>query len=144
MQDPIVCTKVVARDDVAAVCSYYTSIVKSATVAIEEIWNMVKMEAIRVFIARDNENIVGIILSYPHYSTWVAESVVIRTIIAESNHIKVCLFEAVLAEGKERGISRFDLFSKDENTIEVAQMTGFTNLTVSEDWHSYRLSISAS
>ena len=144
MSDSIECIKVVSREEVAAMCSYYTSTVKSATVAIDDIWNMVKMEAIRVFIARYDQKIVGVLLSYPHYSTWVAESVVIRTIIAENNDIKVSLFESVIAEGKERGISRFDLFSKDENTIEVAQKTGFTNLTVSEDWHSYCLTVSAS
>eukprot|EP00116_Pleurobrachia_bachei_P012700 sb/3472962/ len=40
MKDHIVCTKVVDREEVAEMCSYYTSTVTSDTVGIDDIWNL--------------------------------------------------------------------------------------------------------
>ena len=143
LQSNCVYSKATTSEQIEEVADYYEKTSGSTTVAIPALWEAVQEKKIRVFMSRSMEgNTTGVLLSYPHYSTWVGESAVIRTVLADDCEAMRGLFEAVLEEGSSRGVSRFDLFSSDETTIEASLKLGFTNLTKSEDWHCYSLSIS--
>jgi GNAT superfamily N-acetyltransferase len=64
------------------------------------------------FIAENERGVVGFALYYTGYSTWKGRTLYLEDILVNESHrgkgIGALLFEAVMAEAKNRGVKRMD------------------------------------
>ena len=90
----------------------------------------------------NDREIMGFLLFYPHYSTWVGESTVIRNIVAAQQDkliAKELLRETFNMCQKASG--RFDVFTEEEWLKQVLTEMKFVNLSLKEEWDCYSLKI---
>ena len=97
-----------------------------------------------IMCAKDRNNlIVGFLLCYSHYSTWVGESMVIKHVLVKDNvdSIAQLLIDSAINYGKDKAIRRFDVFTSNEFLKGIVTKMNFCNLSSKEQWDCYSLSI---
>ena len=100
---------------------------------------------INILIAKSDSGgqVLGYILFYSHYSTWVGESTVIKHVVTiqQNKSIAKQLVDETLNIGKKFGISRFDVFTDDKWLKQVLHELRFDNLSLKEEWDCYSLHV---
>ena len=132
--DDILITEVIT---LSALGTYNSSLKKA------EIKSLLCDGLINILVARlDNENkVLGFILFYSHYSTWVGESTVIKHLVTfqQNKSIAKQLVNEAFNFCQRLGISRFDVFTDDKWLKQVLQDLQFENLSHREEWDCYSL-----
>ena len=108
-----------------------------------EIRSLLSDGSINILVARsDNgDKVVGFILFYSHYSTWVGESTVIKHLVTFQQNVNIAkqLVNEAFNFCQRLGISRVDVFTDDKWLKQVLQELQFENLSHREEWDCYSL-----
>lgn len=129
-------------DGIMKYCKLYSKFdIHHGTIA--KLEEMVMNNDIVIFYVRDIESncILGVLLSYSHYSTWVGEFLVIRHVIIKGydNSVAQLLFSSIINYGKEKGFKRIDVFTSDETIKNILSKMNFFNLSEKEQWECFSL-----
>ena len=89
-----------------------------------------------------DREIMGFLLFYSHYSTWVGETTVIRNIVAAQQD-KLIAMELLRETFNmcQKASGRFDVFTEEEWLKQVLTEMKFVNLSLKEEWDCYSLKI---
>ena len=112
-----------------------------------EIKTLLHDGSIHILVAKEAKGIadrvLGFVLFYSHYSTWMGESTVIKHIatLKQDTGVAKQLIQETFNVCNEKGIRRYDVFTTEEWLKQVLAEMQFVNLSVEEDWDCYTLEI---
>lgn len=112
-----------------------------------EIKTLLHDGSIHILVAKEAKSVadkmLGFVLFYSHYSTWMGESTVIKHIatLQQDTCVAKQLIQETFNLCNKEGVRRYDVFTTEEWLKQVLAEMQFVNLSVEEDWDCYTLEI---